>query len=488
MQNEIMNIKTLPELLSSKILYDIQEEPEEVREMLRATFILKMEELNASDNIKKQVLKIFKACDEASKKLEAEYSKTRQIENATASNEDYNGIQLEFNGKKQPKATTDNFLKILRNDPMFSGIKYNLLSNSPEIIKNDKVERWSDKNDSKTRLYIEEKYKIHSKDKLDDALRVLFSEREYHPIRNIINSVVWDGKSRINELLIKWLKCDDTPYTREVSRLIFAGGINRLYNPGCKFDDVPVLIGTKQGEGKSSFVRWLALRDEFFTEVTEIEGQKGIEAIEGAWVCEIAELLALTKIKEVEAVKAYITKQADRYRRPFDKRISEVKRQCIFIGTTNRKQFLTDKTGNRRFYPITVYSSGFDLYDHEKEVRADILQAWAEAKHLYDKGELKPYINRSVLKYAQEAQAEAVEDDYRIGIVKSYLVTKEQTCVIDLWQNALQNTFTRPTRRESNELTMILEGLPNWERYGNARIGNFGVQFCWRKVHPKGNQ
>ena len=478
MQNEIMNIKTLPELLSSKVIYDIQEEPEEVREMLRATLMLKMEELGASESIKKQVLKIFKACDGATKKLEAEYSK---------SHDDYNEIKLEFNGKKQPKPTTDNFLKILHGDPMFADIKYNLLSNAPEIVKNNKVERWSDKNDSKTRLYIEEKYKIHSKDKLDDALRVLFSEREYHPIRNIIDGITWDGKTRINDILIKWLKCEDTPYTREVSRLIFAGGINRLYNPGCKFDDVPVLIGTKQGEGKSTFVRWLALKDEFFTEVTEIEGQKGMEAIEGAWICEIAELLALTKTKEVEAVKAYITKQADRYRRPFDKRISEIKRQCIFVGTTNRKQFLTDKTGNRRFYPITVYSDGFDLYDHEKEVREDIMQAWAEAKYLYNKGELKPYINRSVLKYAQEAQNEAVEDDYRVGIIKSYLTTKEQTCIIDLWQNALQNTYAKPTRRESNELTMILEKLPDWERYGSARIGNFGVQTCWRKVHPKCN-
>ena len=119
---------------------------------------------------------------------------------------------------------------------------------------------------------------------------------------------------------------------------------------------MPVLIGTKQGEGKSTLVRWLAMKDDYFTEVTEIEGQKGMEAVEGAWICEMGELLALTKAREIEAVKSYLTRLADRYRRPFDRRVTDHKRQCIFIGTTNKEQFLTDKTGNRRFYPVKVYS------------------------------------------------------------------------------------------------------------------------------------
>ena len=91
------------------------------------------------------------------------------------------------------------------------------------------------------------------------------------------------------------------------------------------------------------------MEDDFFREVTEFEGQKGIEAVEGGWICEVSELLALTKVKEQEAVKSYLTRLSDTYRRPFDKRVTEHKRQCIFIGTTNKEQFLTDKTGNRRF-------------------------------------------------------------------------------------------------------------------------------------------
>ncbi len=154
------------------------------------------------------------------------------------------------------------------------------------------------------------------------------------------------------------MKAEDNEYTREVSRLIFAGGIHRLYSPGCKFDDVPVLIGTSQGEGKSTIVRWLAIHDDHFTEVTEIDGQKGVEQLEGAWICEIAELLALTKAKEQEAVKSYIARLKDKYRKPWGKNTDELPRRCIFIGTTNNEQFLRDKTGNRRFYPVKVNSKG----------------------------------------------------------------------------------------------------------------------------------
>jgi predicted P-loop ATPase len=265
-----------------------------------------------------------------------------------------------------------------------------------------------------------------------------------------------------------------------VTRLVFAGGIHRLYNAGCKFDDVAVLIGTKQGEGKSTFARWLAIKDEFFTEVTEIEGQKGIEAIEGAWICEIAELLAVTRTKEVEAVKSYITKLVDRYRRPFDRRTTDHKRQCVFIGTTNKEQFLTDKTGNRRWYPVKVNSSGYDLHDHKEEIQADILQAWAEAKYLYDKGELQPYADRNLLEDIRSMQEQAVEDDYRVGLIEDYIKDREKVCVLEIWKNALDNQFSKPTRRESNEITLILQSFKGWERGKKTeRSAQYGVQVFW---------
>lgn len=473
MNEEIIQVMQIPDLLSSENIYAIQAEPEEIREQLKALCFARLAELNADKDLKNQVKKMFRTFEKADKELADAYARQHAIHNSE--------IPLKFDGQGRPMATIDNFLMILRNDHEFDSLKFNQLSYSPEHVVGGKIERWKDKDDSKARFYIEQKYKIHSREKLDDALRILFSEREYHPIKQIIEAIQWDGISRIQELFIKWLKCEDTPYTREVTRLVFAGGIHRLYNPGCKFDDVAVLIGTKQGEGKSTFARWLAIQDDFFTEVTEIEGQKGIEAIEGAWICEIAELLAVTKTKEVEAVKSYITKQVDRYRRPFDRRTTDHKRQCVFIGTTNKEQFLTDKTGNRRWYPIKVNSNGYDLYDAKEEIKYDILQTWSEAKYLYDNNKLKPYADRSLIQEIRKAQGQAVEDDYRIGLIQSYIENLDKVCVFELWKNALNNEFSKPTRRDSNDIALILQSIGGWER-GKIERSEYGNQLFWYRT------
>lgn len=389
---------------------------------------------------------------------------------------------LTLNDKGNPVASIDNFLQILRHDINYSGTLFlNELTWSPEKHIDGVRSKWSNEDDAELRRYIEKNYKIHNEKKLDDALRIVFAENKYHPVRDLIEKTKWDGTPRIKGLLCKWLGVDDEPYSYEISRLIFAGGIHRLYNPGCKFDDMPVLIGKNQGEGKSTFVRWLALDDEFFREVTEIEGQKGMEALEGAWICEMGELLALNRAKDVEAVKSYITRLVDVHRKPFDKRVSEHKRQCIFIGTTNKAEFLTDKTGNRRYYPVTCNSVGYELFKHEKEVKADILQCWAEAKYLYDLGEIAPYADQKLVEVIRERQQEAVEDDYRVGMIKAYLEDKEIVCAIELWQRAI-GEFGKPDRRSSNEISIIMQGFPEWEKSRTAtRIGNYGAQKCWFK-------
>ena len=415
----------------------------------------------------------------AYKKEEREMKK----ENARIRNAKKTDLIFETDGYGRPLATIANFLLVLRNDKNFVGMKYNELSRSPEKTVHGVVKQWTDADDAKTREYIERTYKFHSTAKCDDALRIVFEENRYNPVVQLIDSLKWDGVPRIREMLHVWMKCEDTPYTREVSRLIFAGGIHRIYNPGCKFDDTPVLIGTKQGEGKSTFVRWLAMRDEFFTEVTEIEGQKGVESIEGAWICEMGELLALNRAKDVEAVKSFMTRQTDHYRKPYDKRPEDYPRMCVFIGTTNKRQFLTDKTGNRRFYPVEVGQTGYNLFDNEKEIKEYIRQCWAEAKALYDKGELKPYADRSLLEEIRKQQSESVEDDYRVGMIEKYLEDKSYTCCLDIWKNALGNEFSKPTKRDSMEINLILSGMDGWERgKGAMRIGDFGPQKYWEKV------
>lgn len=379
-----------------------------------------------------------------------------------------------------PLLTIENFSAILDNDPLFENkFRFNELSGCPEQIINGKLERWRDEDDSKLRSYIEQKYCLYSEKKLDDALRIKFSQNKYHPVRERILSIQWDGKNRIEGLLTKWMGAEGSDYTREVSRLIFAGGIHRAFEPGCKFDDMAVLIGRKQGEGKSTFIRWLAMEDRFYREVTEIEGQRGIESLEGAWVCEMGELLALKRTKDVEAVKSYITRQVDTYRQPFDKRTSDHPRQCIFIGTTNNQEFLSDKTGNRRYLPIICNNSGRYLFDHAEEVKHDIEQCWAEAYARMIAGNMPAVADYRLVEEIRSRQNASVEDDYRVGMIEDYLEGRDVVCVLEIWQKALGESF-KPSKKDSNEIALIMQTQSGWEKVNTPRrFVEYGNQRAW---------
>ena len=364
----------------------------------------------------------------------------------------------------------------------FGNLRFNELKNAPEKTINGITTPWTDTDDARLRQYIEHNYGIYNKQKYDDGLRDYLYLNSYHPIKEKIKALEWDGEHRICYFLTKWLKAESVPYTMEVSRLIFAGGIHRLFNAGCKFDDMPVLIGTNQGEGKSTIVRWLAMSDDYFTEVTEFEGQKAIESLEGAWICEVSELLAMTKSKDVEAVKSFITRQNDRYRMPFDKRVTDHKRQCIFIGTTNKEQFLTDKTGNRRFYPVKVNQRADELFTREQEVKQYIEQCWAEAYELYNQGRLSPYADITMRRLIRQKQEEATQDDYRIGMIKDFLETKNEVCIPMLWHEALgMRSDLKPTRKDSNEIALIMQNMTGWERQETPRrFKDYGSQKIWK--------
>jgi len=466
-----MDIQTL--INSIIVSFDL-EEFEQLR--VQALMQARAKELGISKNIS-GLISAYKKKD---KQIENKYNRSLAKQESS--------IPLQFEKNGEPSQTIDNIILIMQNDKFYSGVRYNLLKNAPEVQFNKTVRSWSDTDDAESQRYLERAYSIYSKDKHKAALRVLFKDREYHPIRDIVDNLSWDGIERISTFLTKWMKADDNEYTSEVSRLIFAGGIHRLYMPGCKFDDVPVLIGTSQGEGKSTIVRWLAMHDDYYTEVEQIEGNKGIETLDGAWICEIAELLAVTKTKEQEAVKAYITRQRDKYRKPWDVNPSEYPRRCIFIGTTNIEHFLKDKTGNRRWYPVKVRSSAYWLYDHEQECRDYIVQCWAEAKSKYDLGQMPNYANKELAKQFLDAQSEAMEDDWRVGAIEQFLdqqAVGDYVCVRQIKHDALSPSkdFPQdPTPKESQEISILMGKFERWEKVGSHYISNYGTQRCWRKT------
>ena len=387
----------------------------------------------------------------------------------------------------QVKPTIDNFYRLIENH-YGSNLRLNVMTGKPEYWDHRKKIwcEWTDAEESRMRAYFERQYSMYSQVKMTDAMLIYWNSHKVNPLTDLLESLVWDGKPRVENFLHEVMKADDNEYTRECSRLIFAGGIHRAYRPGCKFDDMIVLIGT-QAAGKSTIVRWLNMEDQFFREIKTISGKEGIEAIRGVWIGEVGELMAMTRVKEAEAVKAYITSQEDSYRPPYQKNVQTIPRRCVFIGTTNNPQFLTDKTGNRRFYPVKVWSFAYKLYDNEQTIREYIRQCWAEAVHLYKEDKLQPFAKAEVLEQIRAAQEAAMEDDWRIGAIEQYLTDNKPlqgatVSVIELWHRALgEPEESKPTRKDSIEITQIISNIPGWIQCPHPIATNWGKQKSFRK-------
>lgn len=390
-----------------------------------------------------------------------------------------------------PAPTTANLIKIFEQDRHFQNVRFNTLRGCPVIVSDGKRDQWTDADDAEARAYIEHEYLISSRYKADDAFRVFLRGREYNPVQDALKAVKWDGKPRCESFLTKYAGADNSDYTRECSRLLFAGGVNRIMSPGCKYDCVIVLIG-KQGSGKSTLCRWLALEDDFFNSAKTIAGQKGYEAIAGKWIIELEELLAViandrTSHAAEERAKAFLSTQSDFYRKPYDRRPLDNPRSCIFIGTTNRDTFLTDRTGNRRWYPVRCSGDAAALYDNEQAVREEIRQAWAEMLTAYrNRDRLASTTPKSeVLTEIVDQQEDAEIEDPRIGLILDYLyypdgVRKmESVCIQEIWDKCIYKDRAYPPkqeRRDSVEIGELLTNKCGCARGVNKRFPGYGPQ------------
>lgn len=394
---------------------------------------------------------------------------------------------LEFTEHGQVMQTTTNYVTILENDPDYQDLfLFDEFSNRVIYYDENGVKRmWSDGDDSKLRCSIEDKYGMYHLQKYYDAFNVVAHSKSFHPIKGLIEASDWDKKPRIDRFLVDILKCEDNNYHREVSRMIFYGGIHRLYQPGCKFDYMPILIG-KQGCGKSTVVKWLALHDAYYGDISSIEGKDALENIQGVWMCELSELLAMVKTKDVEAMKSFITRTTDRFRESYGRRTKEYPRSCVFIGTTNDYQFLSDKTGNRRYLPVELNIKMGELYKQERYIREYILQCWREARYLFMIDETYLTIPGKYYNDVLQAQNNAVEDDPKVGMIMDFLDNKkvgDRVCNIEIFTNCLNGLKKNFDRKQQQDISRLMASLPNWERSKSThRFDGFGPQKYWEKI------
>ena len=364
---------------------------------------------------------------------------------------------------------TRNYHLILKHDPHFERIYLNDMTGHIVVKNGGHVRQWTDRDDATAREYIEAEYNIYHRQKYQDGFQSFLNSRIYNPCIEQIEREQWDGEKRVKNFLCHILGAEDTAANKESSRLIFAGGINRAYDPGCKFDVVIVLIGP-QGCGKSTVCMWLALNDTFYVPLKTLDGKTAEENIEGAWIVEIEELTGLFSSRRRsgtdDAAKAFISATKSVFRHAYAHNVVQTPRRCIFIATTNHYEFLEDQTGNRRWFPVRCNQTATELYAHKAEYQHYIRQCWAEMLTAYRNGDplADPAPNIDVLKDIEVAQEQATVEDWRVPEIAKFIEGKEKTYILEIWRALHKDGYCPElSKKDSNEISQILRYKLGWK-------------------------
>lgn len=450
--------------------------------------------------------------------LDKERMADMEFDDITEDDEDFlSKLKRDKNGT--PESDVFNCLLVLKQDPSLKGkIRLDEFAHRLVVIDDlpwrgkDETPYWTDTDDACLRNYFATKYLIKGKGIIDDALQEVTQDNKFHPVRQYLTGLTWDGECRVDTLFIDYIGAEDTEYIRAVTRKWMCGAIARVMEPGVKFDTAIVLYGS-QGLGKSLILERLG-RKWFNNSLVDIKTKDALEQIQGSWINELAEL-APTYKNDNEIVKAFISRTSDRFRSPYGRRTEEYPRQCVFAGSTNNLMFLKDRTGNRRFWPITgdkdrKTKNSWDLSKDE------IDQLWAEAFRYWSEGE--PLVLEGALEEeALRIQLSHTEGGELVGLIEEYLemllpedwetmdiydrrdyvanygdddhcgsVQRERVCALEIWCEVLGGDRKNLQNAKAREIIDILQSTPGWNPYtkgtGKARFGGlYGPQRAFIK-------
>lgn len=419
-------------------------------------------------------------------------------------------LELDKNGGISESLT--NFVTILRYDQRLHEIAYNEHScgisiRDAELLPWEQLKPgWSDADLAALTAYLDRVYHIFSPSKLKNALLTITAERSFHPIKEYLEGLpAWDGKKRLETLLIDYLGAEDSSYVRAVTRKILVAAVARVYEPGIKFDTVLVLSGP-QGIGKSMF--FAKLGGVWFSDsltISDMRDKTGAEKLQGFWIMEIGEMNGIKKV-EVETVKSFASRQDDKFRVAYGTVVESHPRQCVICGTSNSQHFLRDVTGNRRFWPVQVTG---ECEKHPWNMDKALLeQIWAEALTLYNAGE-ELLLKGTDAEMAAEKQQEALENDDREGLVREYLdkllpadwaklslsekrmylagdefttqnragvAPRDKVCNLEIWAECFGREPANIRKQDSYELNAIMAKLDGWKRYDGNKSGKLSFK------------
>jgi predicted P-loop ATPase len=334
-----------------------------------------------------------------------------------------------------------------------------------------------------------------------------------------LRAAEWDGKNRIDTLLIDYLGANDTEYIRTVTRKTLVAAVTRIMRPGIKFDNVLTLVGE---EGKMKSMLFDLLANPWFSDsLTTVQGKEAFEQIHGYWIIEMGEMSALSRA-ENEQVKHFLSKRVDSYRAPYGRNMVDYPRSNIFVASTNKLHFLKGMGGDRRFWPaeIDMVPPKYKVSSLERD-RDTVTQIWAEAMEAFREGE-KLFLEDRLYYAAKAVQEQHTIIDVRSSVVKDYLdmelpgdwyeldmvikrayikqemeiekddkaaFKRDKICIREIWAECFGKPISDISKRDSDTLAHIMDHMRGWKRgKGAIRIkGLAGKHVAWERNHIEDN-
>lgn len=400
---------------------------------------------------------------------------------------------LSVTEKGQPANTIGNCRTVFCQDPLLRGaIRLNLLTDRVDIVRDlgwrRSTSALTDTDVKYLLLYFEQNYGLTSENKLMAALSIVANENCYHPIRDVLNSLMWEGMPRIRSCLHHFLGADESDYVEEMLKHFLLGAIRRVFHPGSKYEELLCLVGG-QGAGKSTFFRFLAIQDEWFSDdLKKLDDDKVFAKLQGHWIIEMSEMLATSNAKSIEEIRSFISRQKETYRTPYETQPKDRLRQCVFGGFSNTLDFLPlDRAGNRRFLPVMIYPEKAEVHILEDEAasREYLLQVWAEAMTIYRSGEYSMKFSKEIQRQLVEVQKDFMPEDTEAGQIQGFLehYTGNVVCSKQLFKEALGHAFEEPKRWQLHNINEIMNTVVRgWKPFSNPRMfAGYGRQRGWER-------
>lgn len=329
-------------------------------------------------------------------------------------------------------------------------------------------------------------YSIASKPaQVAEAIEAVARRHRVHPVRVYLNATIWDGIERIPTLFSAYFGAEVNDYHQDVALSFMLSAAARIFDPGCKVDQMLVLEGP-QGAGKTRGVRALFGGDDWYVDCQRSPAEKDFyQDIVGKWAAEIGEMTSFSKA-DYNKVKQTITAQADVYRPSYGRYSRTFKRQCVFIGTVNNDAWQRDPTGGRRYLPVRVGAVNVDALLAVRD------QLWSETVVRYRRGE--PWWCTPAR--AGDEQDQRFQDDSWTEPILHWLLGKEdarnyenlrlcardkhghvtECTVTELLLHAVHVDLARHDLNGQTRAGVIMSRL-GWKKYRPIRLGS--RQWCW---------